>query len=293
MKKFLALFVAFLLAAVFASPAAAFPTLVQFDPNAGGSYSIQGINEFDWSSSGSAVVEQTIVASSVAGATTYDEFLAGAVTGDWVQLSVHAQATLRSFDDTAGNEIADFGLGSTYEVTGTLDITETAIFRNDLGFDELIFTDAAGTFAYYLDSTPDAVVTTGAGFADGDAGADPFLYGSVVAATGGFDRGTGSSFLTSTIDGYNSDVIEADPLSNQPLVGSTFDTTLTLFHSGDMIEVGGEIGGLTPRYTVEADDIILNADANSQFSAIPEPGTMVLFGIGLLSLAGTARRKRA
>ena len=321
MKKFLALCVVFLSAAIFASPAAAYSTLVQFSPTASGngtdgSYSITGISEFDWASSGSAVVEQDIIDSSVAGATTYAQFLAGASNGSWVDITLHAQARLFGFLDSGGSGIAapglsnDGGATGTYEVTTTLDIVQRATYDNFTGNDRLTFTSASGTFAYFLDDSPDSIVATGFGFNDGDTtGSTPFLWGNVVSENVGSSftaagtTGSGASFLNNVILGYDDKIIETDPDSNSPLVGSTFDTTITLTQGGDLINVGGTIGGgpyplpVGPisSYTVKSLDFRMNADSNSEFSAsaIPEPSTIALFGFGLLGLAGAARRKRA
>jgi hypothetical protein len=52
--------------------------------------------------------------------------------------------------------------------------------------------------------------------------------------------------------------------------------------------VGGKIG--LPEYTIVNGDLILKADANSQFFA-PEPGTVLLLGIGLMGFAFGLRRK--
>lgn len=299
-KKYLlrsAVVVALMLMALVISPSAhAVPTLVQFDPTGAGAYSITGIHEFDWASSGNLVIEQWLVSSST-GALTLAGFFAdpNLTNGDTLTMDIHAHAYLGSFIDADGDIITATtgGLNTSYEVTATLDGQETATYYNIGGADTLQFDSISGTFQYYLDSAVDANVTTGAGFNSGDIGDVPFLQGTLSLINGQFNGtyGWGSSYLTNTITAYDSDVIETDPVNPGVwLIGTNFDTTLQFITGGQpSVGMGGVIGD-TP-YTVGQFDLILNADASSNFDAVPEPATMLLLGSGLIALAGFGRKK--
>ena len=312
MKKFLlksTVFIGLLFAALVISPAAhAIPTLVQFDPTAATNYTIKGIQEFDWQSSGNVVVEQALASSSTGATTLAGFFTSSPISGvSTLTMNIHGHARLNDFLNTGGTSISapglstDGGTTGNWEVTATFDGQETATYYNLGGNHVLDFTTIAGTFQYYLDGTPDSVVGTsgggpigeGTGFNDGDIGIVPFLSGTLTSVGGTFNgtTGQGSTFLTNTITAYDSTVIETDPASpNLWLIGTTFNTLVNFVQPLEAsVGVGDVIGD--NHYLILNNDQILNADANSDFSAVPEPATMLLLGSGLLGLAGFSRKK--
>lgn len=312
MKKFILLLSAIFLMAVSYSTALAapWPTYVQFSPMADKTIqNIFPILEFDWSSSGDLVIKDALVSSSTGDTSLSGFFANGArAVGDTIQFRAYAQARLAAFNDPLLAGIAgNFGLNNTgsdlgasdYEVTGVLDLTETAkLLATGGGIDTLQWTGISGTFAYYLDRSVDSVIATGAGFTDSTNGL-PFMSGNVVAVlpttftSDGSTFGAGSAFIRSVVTAYDPTIIDAWPVGfpGVQLVGTTFDSTITFGGSLEpRIGVGGIIG--QSGYTVLAEDLRLKGDADSQFSAIPEPGTMVLLGLGLIGIAGIARRKK-
>jgi hypothetical protein len=78
------------------------------------------------------------------------------------------------------------------------------------------------------------------------------------------------------------------------LFGINFESNLN-FPAGNSTTLNFQKGGsaLFPDYTVDtAHDIVFKVDGSNTF-ALPEPGTMMLLGMGMLGLVGAQRRRRA
>ncbi|CAI10212.1 flocculation-associated PEP-CTERM protein PepA [Aromatoleum aromaticum] len=293
------------LAAMAMSPQAqAIDTLVQFSTTgvgdgvtdgAAGGYDVVGINEFDWQSSGDLVILDNLTGTgSTANGALTDSFATwagAAVVGDTVTFEIQGQARLNDMTDNGGGSVAPPTLDTNgaaggdagFEITVAFEATETATL---IAAGILQFNTINGTYSYFYDDTPDSDVDSGTGFTDGIA----FLSGDIVAVSGTFDGTNGSNLLTNTVTSYDSSYIQTDPTSNQPINDTTFDTLVSLRSTGEAAahDAGDTIG--FPQYTVVAADIGFKADANSEFSAVPEPGTLMLLGSGLLGLAGLRRR---
>lgn len=290
-------------------------TNVQLSTTQNSVYDVTGINEFDWQSSGDLVIEDVlaagnaIVGGAVTGITSFQAWVAAANADGLangfgtssVTYNLYGHARLNDMLDVDGGGIAPATLDTNGSAGGDAGFEITAAFAGIesatmIAFNTLQFDTISGSYSFFFDTSPDSVVSTGAGFLDGDE----FLKGLLLAVSGTATFNADGTFaastlLTNSITDYMAAIIEADPLSNKPLVGTTFDTLVSLAGPlQSIVGVGGLIG-LDP-YTVLAGDLRLKADANSEFSAnpVPEPGTLALLSLGLLGIAfGSTRKSRA
>ncbi len=278
-------------------------TSVQYSTDGSGAYDVTSIEEFDWQSSASTVIEDALVDSST-GATSLGAFFGGALAvGDYLVFNFHYQANLVDMVGSNPSPVPNLDVDGTdngdagFEVTVVGSGTERADVIGFLPSGDVViaFTDISGDFAYYHDVNPDRDNGAGTGFDDGVL----ILSGEMTSVTGTYTGpltnkgGSGAAFLDLKITSYDPNYIEADPASSAPLIGSTFDSTLDIsFGTATPIADGATIG--YAGYTVLAGDLRLSTDAKSQFSvSVPEPSSLFLLGGGFLVMGAYRRRKQA
>lgn len=293
-----------------AANASSFQTAVQFNVDGAAGYDVTGVKSIDWHEDGVAAINQDIVVTQ--NGVDYNSTLAAyfggfdpnvtKTDGDRLRLDLHAQARLETFTHLDGSTTTVSG----YEITMGLSMTEYATYSTALGGDSLLFNGIeSGEYAFFYQNSADADIGSGAGYTNGTE----ILRGTIETAVPGSVYtttalgSTGSTNLINTVDSYDEAYINTDPSSPSVfLSGTTFHTTLQLFTPSDVVIANGATIGLNPLTLVNVDGtndwavgenaLILKADANTtQFSAVPEPATIGLFGLGLLGLASISRRK--
>jgi hypothetical protein len=206
--------------------------------------------------------------------------------------------TTSAFDGLDFNANGTKGSGKTFEFTIVAKLTEkvTSLAGTTATFG-LGGTAADNKVAIYYDSAANASTTGGTGFDDGKLIAlltivpDNTQSTFTIAGAGG----QGSTKLNARI-AATGDFIDPAYLQGitHLLFGVNFESNLN-YPAGNSATLNFQKGGssLFPDYTVDtAHDIVFKVDGSNTF-ALPEPGTMMLLGMGMLGLVGAQRRRRA
>jgi hypothetical protein len=191
-----------------------------------------------------------------------------------------------------------------YEFTITASLTEKVISFADLGggIQTAAFTTTGGTLSIYYDdgtgATSSANLATGAGYNDGPE----IARFTAVGGTSTFTTTSSSSGIGATSFDFNItgalDFVDADYLVG--ILGQIFDLHFIstqeyppLFSTG--VTPTGMFGGYAIDSTCTGPgtcDLLLQVDGHSFFTAVPEPGTLALWGMGLLALGFLSRWRR-
>jgi hypothetical protein len=172
-----------------------------------------------------------------------------------------------------------------YTILGTLQETITSC---NASFTVCEFQITGGSYDIYYDTAANARQSNGTGFLDGTK----IISGTVGSTSNVFDTQTGGqATLNGTVNYTNAAYI------NPALVGTTFTSTLQLASAvtnftvptGFDFDNNGSSDALG-----QPGVIVFQADANQTFTtAVPEPGMLLLAGLGLAACGAFSRRRQA
>ncbi len=194
-------------------------------------------------------------------------------------------ASFAHIDGDASKPIA----GSTYEYTVVATLNETVTSCDATGT-VCMFHINGGNFNVYFDNKTATFAdnTLGTGFSDGLLQ----LSGSIAASTADQTFSTVAGFNVTAVVGNISytDMNPADPSYITPSLSTA--TTVSTLQLG-MFQTAPPAGGYNGT-AFTSSNVVFQADGNTAFTtAVPEPGSLALLGLGAAALGLRLRRRKS
>ena len=261
----------------------------------GGVYATN-VTSLDWNSTGSGVAKGIPSAQQLTVGKQFDflyqanlSAVNGSTTGNF-------RGNLDSTADGTPNDSSAFEFTIVAKLSEFVKTSSTAGTTLNASFG-LNNTPGANKVAIYYDTQANAFTSTGTGFDDGIMVAlltvDPNVTLSTFTTDSATGVGIGSTKMTASIL-ESGDFIDQNYLAGLTSVTFKYDSNLNL-PAGDSLTNGFHKGGssLFPDYSVTPGDLVFKVDGafSVENGRVPEPGSIMLLGMGMLGLVGAKRRR--
>jgi hypothetical protein len=271
--------------------------VIPFDPDGGGADGTVNLGSMDF----------------VQGSSLSEDVLLGGVGHRW---TIYYQSSVGTLLDGSATVIAGLGLNSSYQITGVaaIEVVTTALTANSIAF-EIAPNPSVNFFRMYYDTNLNANPLAGTGFNDGtlimDSTANSDLVGffNFTTGSGNLDQfnannwpgvvtrfGIGAFSASAEITYYDPNFFVGVGDEEVDFVFANTSEILP-FRETDPSQQFWDGAAFVPTQIgsvngVDGPDTILQADLNASFEPVPEPASIVLWGLGAGLIAAVRFRKR-